>query len=960
MAKDVRFLISANVDRAEQEIRKLQSSGKAVSDSLAGAFESLGIRSTVAIEKERAASIAAYERIKASGVASAAEIGRAKAALTTTTERLNKENLNLDRSMKTVKQSSDGLGSSIGALAGGAILAAVAATGMYVKSCIAAGLEQEKLNTVFKVSAGSSQLAARELQFIREESNRLGLNMMSTADSYGKFLTSIKGTATEGEIGRKIFVGISEGMTALKKNADESNRVFAQVQQSMSKGKIELEDMKVIAEAGIPIFQILADAMGKSRPEIMKMMSDGKLLSNEVWPLVAEAMHKAFGRDAQEAAKGAQGEINRFTNSVQASKVVLGDVFLPVLTSVLNTFNSSADVLKPFVGTMQNIGVATFSVVEKFTALKDAGGLIGLITGGSEARQELAAQFKAIDELKDWNKDKINNRLNPNVSSAKTTQELAAENARIAEVAAKSADEKAMQAAEKLSSEKKSFEEQVYKNELQRFQDNSKLKLQLLEDQHAAGLVSNKDYYLAVVSEEQKSFELQKNNALNHINDLQKLRGTPGYGDAEKALKLEKDILAAIGAKDHMEVEFQLKRNQATLTAVKSEKAYADTVMGYIKEKQKEIAALQTSFIDSNKIFEDSKNKILGTSATTSTDPVQKAQALRDQLLASEKAYDNITDPKVKQDKLKELSDQWGKLTEQIDFSTMLQSQKMIELSKIEDERNRIQTAVLQNANNEKAALEGAYDTAISKVHEYKNELQLLADVIQNIPKDVTVNLKVNGAADVRSAVMGIGNSGAAGVVNSAAAGSSAAAAGQLSAANGVANSLYSYASFGPADNGKAGNQDVYGSRSTGSYGGYSPYSGNRTEVYGGYNNNGSGQAGAVVNGNFYDGGYLVGQKLPGSWRSTGAGSYSDANGNSFSSYAVGTNRVPRDGLAYLHKDEAVVPKQYNPAVGGQGSGLTIEGDINFSFPNVTDKTSISEIARQIMPELRALQSRYR
>jgi hypothetical protein len=80
MAKDVRFLISANVDRAEQEIRKLQSSGKAVSDSLAGAFESLGIRSTVAIEKERAASIAAYERIKASGVASAAEIGRAKAA----------------------------------------------------------------------------------------------------------------------------------------------------------------------------------------------------------------------------------------------------------------------------------------------------------------------------------------------------------------------------------------------------------------------------------------------------------------------------------------------------------------------------------------------------------------------------------------------------------------------------------------------------------------------------------------------------------------------------------------------------------------------------------------------------------------------------------------------------------------------------------------------------------------
>jgi len=34
----------------------------------------------------------------------------------------------------------------------------------------------------------------------------------------------------------------------------------------------------------------------------------------------------------------------------------------------------------------------------------------------------------------------------------------------------------------------------------------------------------------------------------------------------------------------------------------------------------------------------------------------------------------------------------------------------------------------------------------------------------------------------------------------------------------------------------------------------------------------------------------------------------------------VGTNYVAGDGLAYLHKGEAVVPKKYNPAVGGSGS----------------------------------------
>lgn len=48
---------------------------------------------------------------------------------------------------------------------------------------------------------------------------------------------------------------------------------------------------------------------------------------------------------------------------------------------------------------------------------------------------------------------------------------------------------------------------------------------------------------------------------------------------------------------------------------------------------------------------------------------------------------------------------------------------------------------------------------------------------------------------------------------------------------------------------------------------------------------------------------------------------------------SVGTNFVAQEGLAYLHQGEAVVPKKYNPAIGGGNSGYAtfkIEmGDIN-------------------------------
>ena len=47
----------------------------------------------------------------------------------------------------------------------------------------------------------------------------------------------------------------------------------------------------------------------------------------------------------------------------------------------------------------------------------------------------------------------------------------------------------------------------------------------------------------------------------------------------------------------------------------------------------------------------------------------------------------------------------------------------------------------------------------------------------------------------------------------------------------------------------------------------------------------------------------------------------------------VGTNYIAREGLAYLHKGEAVVPKKYNPAIGGYGNSyqpnITIIADMD-------------------------------
>jgi hypothetical protein len=52
------------------------------------------------------------------------------------------------------------------------------------------------------------------------------------------------------------------------------------------------------------------------------------------------------------------------------------------------------------------------------------------------------------------------------------------------------------------------------------------------------------------------------------------------------------------------------------------------------------------------------------------------------------------------------------------------------------------------------------------------------------------------------------------------------------------------------------------------------------------------------------------------------------AYGFSVPAFDVGTNRVPFDMLAMVHKDEAVVPAAYNPAAGGLGSNAELLAEI--------------------------------
>jgi tape measure domain-containing protein len=289
------------------------------------------------------------------------------------------------------------------------------------KEMITASLAMERISMSMNAVADNTTLAAREIQYIREESERLGLVFNDATVEYVKFAAAAKNTSIEGEATRKIFTGMSEAITALKLSTMDANLIYMAMTQMISKGKVSMEELRRQMGERLPgAIRLAAEGMGMSTMELIKNIEAGKVMAYDLLPKLAEKLHETYGQAALEAAQMGQAVINRFTNAVFDTKAALGGSLMPVLTDVLSLIKQTLPYITAFVGGIKILAVEAAAWADSM-----------VLDDPNKVGMSYKEQLDMIEKVKEESKLAIVNQMTPGISSAKTPAELALEQTKI-------------------------------------------------------------------------------------------------------------------------------------------------------------------------------------------------------------------------------------------------------------------------------------------------------------------------------------------------------------------------------------------------------------------------------------------------------------------------------------------------------------------------------------------------
>jgi tape measure domain-containing protein len=121
-------------------------------------------------------------------------------------------------------------------------------------------------------------------------------------------------------------------------NAQKLDSITRGFMKSMLKGKVDMESLNMIAEAGVPIYSELADSMGVTVQEMMDMSRKGSITSDDLTRAFKKMTNEGgiFYKGMDIASKTLSGKLSTLKDNISLTAAEIGTQLLPTIKPLID------------------------------------------------------------------------------------------------------------------------------------------------------------------------------------------------------------------------------------------------------------------------------------------------------------------------------------------------------------------------------------------------------------------------------------------------------------------------------------------------------------------------------------------------------------------------------------------------------------------------------------------------
>lgn len=314
-------------------VGEMRAEAQALGPALDATFRELGIRGVQEITAEIERLQATMRDLRAQKLLPE-DAARASAALTQRIEALRGELRGTPGDAREAAGGINAVGASAanagdklsgavkGALAWGAALVGLNSATDLARDIIETGNAFEQLEARLANILGSTEAAGAAFQQIKELAAETPFAVRDLTESYAKL------SAFGLQPSREQMLALADTAATLGGGTEALAGVTLALGQAWTKGKLQGEEMLQLAERGVPVWDLLANATGRTTAELQKMASAGQLGRDAILQLIDAMGQNAAGASSAMmatfagAVSNAQDALKEFYNLIAESGVL--------------------------------------------------------------------------------------------------------------------------------------------------------------------------------------------------------------------------------------------------------------------------------------------------------------------------------------------------------------------------------------------------------------------------------------------------------------------------------------------------------------------------------------------------------------------------------------------------------------------------------------------------------------